>query len=128
MRFTVPGSKEEYGFALFLAEDETGASTFPDQLRASNGKLGDQLGALLEGDGARTADASEGQDRHYRLFLLPAQPKDNPERKGEPPTFCDRANLAPGSEPIQISVWKQESRFHINRHVTKYLRGNTQYA
>lgn len=127
-RFTVPGTGEEYGFSLFLGEDRTGRKYFsgPVTHQPVNGKLDDQLSALLAGEGAK-AEAAEGQDRPYRLFLLPTQPKDNPERKGEPPAFWGRAMLAPGSEPIQISVWEQDSRFQINPHITKYLRGNTQF-
>jgi hypothetical protein len=81
------------------------------------------------GDGAAVDQflEGEGQDRPFRLFLLPTEPKEKAEGKGEPPNFWGRATLAAGSQPIQISVWEQDSRFQINPDTTKYLRGNTQY-
>ena len=129
-RLTVPGTNEEYGFALFLGEDGQGRKYFsgPVTHQPVNGKLDDQLSALLGGDVARPApDAGEGRDRPFRLFLLPSQPKEKTEGKGEPPTFWGRAMLAAGSQPVQISAWEQDSRYQINPHITKYLRGNTQF-
>jgi hypothetical protein len=126
-RFTVPGTDEEYGFALFLGQDKEGRKYFsgPVTRQPVNGKLDDQLSALLSTE--KAPEAGEGQDRPYRLFLLPTQPKERAEGKGELPAFWGRALLAVGSEPIQISVWEQDSRYQINPHITKYLRGNTQY-
>ena len=127
--FTVPGTLDEYGFAVFLGEDKSGRKYFsgPITRQPVNGKLDDQLSALLSTEAAKEPEAAEGQDRPYRLFLLPAQPKDNPDRNGEPPA-SEAATLAHGSEPMQISVWEQPSRYQINPHITKYLCGNTQYA
>ena len=129
-RFTVPGTNDEYGFALFLGEDGQGRKYFsgPVTHQPVNGKLDDQLSALLGGEVAKPApDAGEARDRPFRLFLLPNQPREKTEGKREPPAFWGRAMLAAGSQPVQISAWEQDSRYQINPHITKYLRGNTQY-
>ena len=127
---TVPGTTDQYGFALFLGEDKNGRKYFagPITQKPVNGKLDDQLSALLSTTALSAPDAADGQDRPYRIFLLPSQPKDNPDRKGEPPAFWGRAMLETGTEPLQVSVWEKDSRYNINPHVTKYLQGNTQYA
>ncbi len=130
-RLTVPGTSEEYGFALFLGTDREGRKYFsgPITHQPVNGKLDDQLSALLTAETAKSGpDAGEGrQERPFRIFLLPTEPKEKQEGKGEPPAYWGRATFAAGSQPIQISVWEQDSRYQINPHITKYLRGNTQY-
>ena len=129
-RFTVPGTGEEYGFALFLGEDKSGRKYFsgPITHQPVNGKLDDQLSALLSAEPAKAPEGADGsRGRLFRFLPATVSPKDEPERKGEPPAFWGRAMLAAGSELLQISVWEQDSRYQINPHITKYLRGNTQF-
>jgi hypothetical protein len=126
-RLTVPGTGEEYGFSLFLGTDKKGQKYFsgPITKQPVNGKLDDQLSALLESEPAPD-DVSETQDRPFRIFLLPTQSKDRKEGRGEPPAFWGRANLGDVCPELQVSAWEQDSRYQINAHITKYLRGSTQ--